>query len=171
MSSLRKKSEWVAAETGLGLKAPTGFSAEIVPADRTAMERIVKRFPFGGHVAALDLLFLGGACSGPVACACRHGGSMVDGPPVCPRVFCADVFPGLALDAASRLDGVKPGKSTWGLALVGLGAVAPARRRIFSHWHASRASPSYLTWAGWLCFWEGGGSWAGPGLRSRSSRS
>ncbi len=109
----------------MGLKAPTGFSAEIVPADRTAMERIVKRFPFGGHVAALDLLFLGGCLLWSLWPALA---AMADRWSTDPRYAHGYFVPIFSLALLwmrrSRLDGVKAGKSTWGLALVGLGAIA-----------------------------------------------
>ncbi len=124
MTSLRKKSEWVAVETGLGLKAPTSFSGPSVPADRTVMQRIVKRFPFGKHVAWVDFLFLGGCVLWslwPVLAA------MADRWSTDPRYAHGYLVPIFSLALLwmrrSRLEGVKPGKSTWGLAFVGLGAI------------------------------------------------
>ncbi len=125
MTSFQKRSEWVAAETGLGLKAPTRFSGPIGADDQTVIERIVRRFPFGRHVAWVDFLFLAGCVLWslwPVLAA------MADRWSTDPRYAHGYLVPifsvALLWMRQSRLDGVKRSKSAWGLAFVGLGAIA-----------------------------------------------
>jgi len=124
MTALRKKLEWSSVKTGLGLEAPADFSPQVVAGNPTVIERIAKIFSLTRHVASLDFLFLAGCLFWSLWPAFL---SMADRWSTDPRYAHGYLVPLFSLALLwmrrDRLDRLKPSKSTWGLAFVGLGAM------------------------------------------------
>ncbi len=107
----------------VGLNATDGH--EVRAQKRPAIQRIFMRLPYNKHVAWVDFLFLG-MCVLWSLWPALH--TMVDRWSTDPRYAHGYFVPIFALALLwlrrTRLDGVKPRQSTWGLAFVVLGAIA-----------------------------------------------
>jgi len=122
MTSRRKKSQLVSVGTGSTPEAPTVLSAPIAADHRTVIQPMLMKFPVNKQTASVAFLLLGGCLLWSLWPALA---AMADRWSTDPRYAHGYLVPMFSLALLwmrrSRLDGVKPGKSTWGLAFVGLG--------------------------------------------------